>query len=124
MLIVFDANSESKKALDLLMRTGDFADTSQAISMALVSYEAIYRSHHAAKIDGPSAGSASSEYNASSLDVRPPTSVPPSRPKANIPKIFVLGDLNPDVVHPLPTPESKPSFTVPPSNWLFGQYNK
>ena len=43
MVICFNATQEAKRALDSLIETNQFKDTSEAISMALVNYEVIQR---------------------------------------------------------------------------------
>src|SRR5690242_1484451 len=43
MVICFDATKEAKRSLDALIQTGQFKDTSEAISMALMNYEVLQR---------------------------------------------------------------------------------
>src|SRR5436190_19661585 len=43
MVICFNATQEAKRAVDSLIETRQFKDTSEAISMALVNYEVIQR---------------------------------------------------------------------------------
>jgi hypothetical protein len=126
MVICFDATTEAKRALDALLATGQFQDTSEVVSMALVNYDVLQRSH--VRTGAPAAPA----------PVRIEKSVAPTNPSPAMAtrKSSTLGPQIPDLLFLIPgnasgiklatieTGTGEASSNLPPAQWLFGQYNK
>ena len=132
MVICFDATIEGKQALDSLLATGQFRDTSEAVSVSLVNYATICK---ALTEGGQSAvdslfrrpgGKGHSEYNASSIQIRDPLKEGIKKPTLRIPEIFVLKSSNTNglLLQPIAENSGTNRRDLPPAKWLFGQYNK
>lgn len=120
MVLCFDLSAQANTALEALMQTGHYRDTSEAASMALVNYQVIQRA--------VSSGSPRVMDEA----VRPylPEKLSGTRPLAKainrdprIPELFrptdgALGALSLDEV-----PDAA-ATQMPPALWFFGQFNK
>ncbi len=125
MVICFDADTEAKRSLDALMSSGRYKDFSEAISVALASYEAIQRS----MARGPSNGDVSMELGEKSGTS---TVVEGSVRARNIsalgPRIPDLLFLNTTATSGIKLANVPPSKSAPkdfsPAEWLFGQHNK
>jgi hypothetical protein len=128
MVICFDANTEAKRSLDALLATGQFQDTSEVISIALVNYEVLQRSVSrggpTVMPDKPTAQN--QQPLAAGSEVTPPR---PSRSVSlapQIPELFFLNSSYADSIKLASIPvmsEGMPT-NLPPARWLFGQYNK
>jgi len=132
MVICFDATIEGKQALDSLLATGQFRDTSEAVSVSLVNYATICK---ALAEGGQSAvdslfrrpgGKAQAEYNANSIQIRDPLKEGIKKPTLRIPEIFVLKSSNTNglLLQPIAENSGTNHRDLPPAKWLFGQYNK
>jgi hypothetical protein len=125
MVICFDADIEAKRSLDALMATGQFKDSSEAISVALTSYEAIQRS--VSPGSQPVIANWTPEKREETI---PDSAVAASASKVtaiepHIPELFRLGDKTTRGIAFAAIPIMPPSVIVlPPALWLFGQYNK
>ena len=128
MVICFDANTEAKRSLDALLATGQFKDTSEVISMALVNYEVLQRS---VSRGGPTvmpdtAPVTNQQSPAVASELNPPRSPKPAAMAPQIPELFFINSSNADGVKLASVAsmsEGVPS-NLPPARWLFGQYNK
>ena len=135
MLICFHATTEAKSALDAILATGHFRDISEAISMALLNYGVMNQTVSeagqvfSAAAPAQAATSPASERAASappapqSQIARTPTPAPsaPEIPEAFSLKVSSADGLN--LLQPPPPPAAE-STTLPPAQWLFGQFNK
>jgi hypothetical protein len=117
MLICFNASPSGKEALDSLIATGNFKDVSEAISMALVNYQAISAAFAkgedpASNFSGPASADSGSNFQPG-----------PDPAKDGIPELFKGGDFtnpeSPDAVAP-----DSSTHNINPRDWLFGQFNK
>src|SRR5204863_7478098 len=98
MVICFSASIESKNALDHLMRTEQFRDISEAISMAFVNYHVIQRavSDNDQIIVEPSAQTEKAHVaaNHNIAEPVPPRSTPSAIVTPPMPEIFVRKTLS------------------------------
>jgi len=132
MVICFNASQEAKRALDSLIETQQFKDTSEAISMALVNYEVIQR---AIKENGEvlhvgGAPASLSTPVTGQIEVTGASHV--ERATAHglhvsrqIPSLFQLTEkrLNSDDLLSAETVKSDYKILTP-KDWLFGQWNR
>ena len=102
MVICFDATKEAKRALDSLIGTAQFKDTSEAISMALVNYEVIQRAVkenrevlHADIPPAPNSPQASTQPGPADASSHEHLNVPASQVPRQIPSLFQLRDSRP-----------------------------
>ncbi len=131
MLICFNAKPQAQKALDSIMSEQQFTDASDAISAALVSYEALCKAHSQGGMSGLDAlirgetVPAAEAYNASSLDVRPPAAREAQKPRPRLPELFTIytPTVHADELPPTPAADAHDELP-PPQRWPFGQYNK
>jgi hypothetical protein len=126
MVICFNASKEAKRALDSLVGTGQFTDTSEAISMALVSYEVIQHELHQCATTFEVGGSSDPKSQTGAAAV----------PDANIaergavqglqvPRLFQLLEKRPVDGDLLSGEMVKTDYkTLSPKDWLFGQWNR
>jgi hypothetical protein len=138
MVICFNASVEAKKALDTLLASAQFQDSSEVISMALVNYQVI---HQKVLKDGLVLGDSLSKYQvsesrhsgseAASTSTKPVAGEPHVTPAAvggrnGVPDLFRLGDTGLEGLDLLPVvpPGTGAESNLPPARWLFGQYNK
>jgi len=131
MVICFDATPEGKRALDSLLETGQFRDTSEAVSVALVTYATICKAlaeggqNAVETLLGGLGGKATAEYNANSIQIREPV-----KGGANyvprIPEVFTLktSSVRGLTLEPVVETSEADRRDLPPAKWLFGQYNK
>ena len=98
MVICFDANTESKRALDALLETGQFKDTSEAISMALVNYEVLQRSISRGEPSVMKDATSPKDQPSKSIapEVSFPRSTKPTAPVPQIPELFFINSSNAD----------------------------
>ena len=134
MLICFHATTEAKSALDAILARGQFRDISEAISMALVNYSVLTQTvseagdvfpagaPNQAITARPSERVASGSSPSETLSAR----TTPAAPTPEIPEAFSLTVTTPDGITLLqPSPPPVPASTsLPPAQWLFGQFNK
>jgi hypothetical protein len=127
MLLVFNATPEAKKALDQLLQTGQFRDASETICVALTNYQALMsaapkEAPQEIEIDDPD--SLLQRANPPKPEMKPPPTSNPSVPE--VPVEFSLRISSLDGLTLLPMPESRNAGVtdLPPSEWLFGQFNK
>jgi hypothetical protein len=125
MLMFYESTAEGKRALDALMKTGEFKNISEAISTALVNYQLIHNAVAAGQFTMES-GIRNGEYSPAppaAVDSRTAPLEDRQKPPSRIPLLFTR---SPKTLHvqELPTvaPASKADF--PPASWMFGQYNK
>lgn len=138
MVICFNCSSTTKKALDDLLRGGDYKNYAELISCAVENF-AVLHSHLGTKdsmvieTPRPSAGeSVDIRSNAHSLRLsRQNLSRGPGRPvlpgnRPAIPDMFLLHDLvnESPKFSSLPTDEKQNGEDIPLNRWIFGQYNK
>jgi hypothetical protein len=124
MVICFDATQEAKRALDSLIATGQFKETSEVISMALVNYEVIQRAMkenrdvlHASK--SPPSATPADATNINRINV-PEAQVP-----RQIPSLFHLRENRPNEEDLLPVAPANADYkSLSPKDWLFGQLNR
>jgi hypothetical protein len=128
MVICFDATSEAKRALDALLETGQFRDISEVVSMALANYEVLQHSvssgGQSVVSDGPGAGIENSRSPAQrAFSTRSST---PALNQLHIPELFFLNSTAAEGVKlaNVPAAIEGAAISLPPSRWLFGQYNK
>lgn len=118
MVICFDASQPAKTALDELMRSGDFQDISEAISMSLVNYEVIRKAVTAG------GGHTTIEARADHA-VTLEREIQDRRTPTGIPELFGAPDSKADA---LTFPEHASvhciSEPISPRDWLWGQYNR
>lgn len=131
MVICFDATPEGKRALDFLLQTGQFKDTSEAVSVALATYATICQAHAEGgqsaveSLLGRPRRKAPEESSSNSKQIREPlkegTNYTP-----RIPEIFTLNisDANGLTLQPIVESTGADRRDLPPAKWLFGQYNK
>ena len=128
MVICFDATVEAKRALDALLESRQFRDISEVVSMALANYEVLQRS--ASSGDPPVGGDA---HGASIENSRPAAqrafakaSSKPASSQPQIPELFLLNSIRIEDIKLANVPAATEGATssLPPSRWLFGQYNK
>ena len=121
-MICFDATVEAKRALDVLLQTGQFRDTSEAISLALANYEVLQRS---VSSGDPCvvAGGTEMRIEHGGLGAQraaaPRMSKPaPSQPR--IPELFLLNSTTADGVKLANVPAATEGATtsLPPAQWL------
>ena len=126
MVICFDATTEAKRSLDALIATGQFKDTSDAISIALTSYEAIQRGM--ARGTQPTVECAPTERPEKSQPVEATESsirtLKASALGPQIPELLFLNTATANGIKLADVPPVKDASTNPPAKWLFGQYNK
>lgn len=128
MVICFDATLEAKRALDALLETGHFRDTSEVISMALANYEVLQRS---VSSGGPPVGG---DAHRASIENSWPAaqqafskgSSKPASTQPQIPQLFLLNSRPAEDVKlaSMPAATKHVATSLPPPQWLFGQYNK
>lgn len=131
MVICFDATFEGKRALDSLLQTGQFSDTSEAVSAALVTYATICKAHAEGgqnaveSLLGHAGYKATAEVSANSKQIREPLKEG-AKYAPRIPEIFALSISNANglTLQPLVESTGADRRDLPPSKWLFGQYNK
>jgi hypothetical protein len=128
MVICFDATTEAKRALDALLQTGQFRDTSEVVSLALANYEVLQCSvstgDSCVVAGGPEMRIGNSRPGAQRTVV-PRTSKPaPSQPQ--IPELCFLNSTTAEGVKfaNVPAANAGAATSLPPAKWLFGQYNK
>jgi len=128
MVICFDATLEAKRALDALLETGQFRDTSEVVSVALTNYEVLQRS---VSSGGPSVAAEAAE--ARSENSRPgayqasaPCVSKTAQSRPQISELFYLNSTTADGVKlaNVPAATEGSATILPPPQWLFGQYNK
>jgi len=132
MVICFNATREAKVALDALVETGQFSDTSEVISMALVNYHVIQRAVtenremlHASL--SPAAKQPSSAAQPAVVEGTRPErpEVLPSPVPREIPRLFQLAEDRPSDEDLLSIDTPKADYkSVSPKEWLFGQWNR
>jgi hypothetical protein len=128
MVICFDATTEAKRALDALLQTGQFRNTSEVVSLALANYEVLQRStstgDSCAVAGGPEMRTENSRLGPQRA-AAPRTSKPaPSQPQ--IPEVCFLNSTTAEGVKLASVPAANvgAATSLPPAQWLFGQYNK
>src|ERR1043166_5000769 len=125
MVICFYATAEAKRSLDSLLGTGQFRDTSEVISMALINYEVLQRSVPGG---GPSRGVVAFSPRA----LKPgtpgvsPRAAKPAVLGPQLPELFFLNSSAAEGVKLATVPMANPGgiANLSPARWLFGQYNK
>jgi hypothetical protein len=115
MVICIELNQGAKKAIETLMQSNQFRDISEAVSTALINYEVIQR----AVLKGSPVTIPDAPGNGASGG--PARSIPASVGK--VPDLFRLETRS---LHGLSLKEVPDAAFVmaPPSQWIFGQYNK
>ena len=128
MVICFDATTEAKRALDALLETGQFRDTSEVISVALTNYEVL---QHSVSSGDPSVAAEPTEVRIeNSRPGAPPASAPrvtkTAQSQPQIPELLHLNSTTAEGVKlaNVPAATEGAAITLPPPQWLFGQYNK
>lgn len=128
MVICFDATSEAKRALDALLATGQFQDTSEAVSMALVNYEVLQRSvsRGASTVQPQSTSSRAEKSRPVAHSGFTSASAKPTSLGPQVPELLFLNSSNADGIKlaSLSHPDADSPTDLPPAKWLFGQYNK
>ena len=119
MVICFDSSLDAKSALDELMRSGEFKNISEAISMSLLNYQVIRQA--VAQGGGHTVidtGVANRAENGR-MDAEP------KPPYVKIPEVFraVHGDPS-DLNLAEPQCGELTGIDVSPKDWLWGQYNR
>lgn len=132
MVICFNATQEAKRALNYLIETNQFKDTSEAISMALVNYEVIQRAVkenrevlHAEVLPVPK--SPPTTAHTAVADASRPERVGASSLQVprQIPNLFQLAEIRPNDEDLLSVEAVKTDYkTLSPKDWLFGQWNR
>lgn len=109
MIICFKCSSETKKMLDNLLASEDYADYSEAICAAVANLAALHQE----------LGDASSMV----IDGHDRQPGAPGAPE--IPEMFRLDGLErPRSLAPMPDDPWDEEDVVPPEAWIFGQYNR
>jgi hypothetical protein len=136
MVICFNATHEAKLALDSLIDSGQFKDTSEAISMALINYEVIQRAVkenreviRADTVPASESAHVPGQFGAGRADLlrfseRVSVSSFSNLPR-KIPAMFQLPERRPseeDMLLVTPAQAEYKSFS--PKEWLFGQWNR
>jgi hypothetical protein len=130
MILCFDCTSEVKKILDDLIKSGQFRDYAEAISVA-ISNQAVLQERVVQ--DGSFIiGDDNPQIN--NPGPKPSSSSKPSFPrksyknngKVEVPELFRLSGIEhiPTPLAPLPADKWKSDQAVPLDQWIFGQYNK
>jgi hypothetical protein len=128
MVICFDATTEGKRALDALLQTGQFRDTSEVVSLALANYEVLQRSvstGDSCVVAGGAKMRIENSRPGAQRAAAPRTSKPaPSQPQ--IPELCFLNSTTAEGVKLASVPAANVGAAtgLPPARWLFGQYNK
>ena len=119
MVICFEVTTEARTALETLMQTGQFEDTSEAVSIALVNYQVIHRavSKRAPRVMENKPSTVRTEKSPVNSTEKPVTG------GTSIPELFSLESVSWDGLDLREIPDV-PAAEFPPARWLFGQYNK
>src|SRR5687767_5075717 len=116
MVVCVDMPSDAKRALDALMQTGEFRDVSEAVSAAVKNYEVIYRAV---------ARGESVDLSPTSTNITlPPGETSISTKGIGIPSLFEVLTWNTDISGLRPIVLPKLATDLPPTKWMFGQFNK
>ena len=119
MVACFDLSKEANNALEALMQTGQFPDTSEAVSLALVNYQVI---HRAVSKGAPVVAEKSTRIESPATPPAVTGAASPVR-GSQVPELFFLNSASLDGLNLQAVPGAA-AIAVPPSGWLFGQYNK
>jgi hypothetical protein len=132
MLICFDSSNEAKRALDALLETKDFRDVSEAVCMALVSYEVMHR------LIGKEGAVVGELVPKPKAELTPPASMRPATAPGPM-SVEALGAVSREGMDDfslkvasldgfefLATADSAQAGTKDalPKDWMFGQYNR
>ena len=132
MVICFNATQEAKRALDSLIETHQFKDTSEAISMALVNYEVIQSAVkenrevlHASAPRPPQSASTNAQGAVAEASRPEQVTAPGLQLPPQIPSLFQLAEVRPNDEDLLSVEAVKTDYkTLLPKDWLFGQWNR
>jgi hypothetical protein len=132
MLIIFKCLPDAKRALDEVMRRGEYADYSDVINTAVTSFALLTTELETKGSIVLPSGSDADQTPASPprVGVIPPLRVdfvPRPSPKAGVPQFFAhdgLPDQPPAALAPAPSDAFVHGAAVPLDRWIFGQYSK
>ena len=130
MVICFNATQEAKRALDSLIETNQFKDTSEAISMALVNYEviqlAVKENREVLHADDQRPNHHHHPRRTVADASRPErVGAPGPQVPQQIPSLFLLAEIRPNDEDLLSVEAVKTDYkTLSPKDWLFGQWNR
>jgi hypothetical protein len=120
MILCFDVPRDAKDALDRLMATAAYRDVSEAVAAALISYESITKAGLAGAVptiprqaEAPSGAPSAAGTPSTQAGLEPTAAV----------SLFALSQSKSDDRNG-PAVSAVPFEDVPPTGWLFGQYNK
>lgn len=131
MLICFNATTQAKSSLDAILATQQFRDISEAISMALVNYNVLTQTVSQAGQVFPAVAAREGTIAAAS-EASVPIPFPSESPTVGnkmivpeVPEAFWLKATTLDGINLLKsTPSASDTTNLPPTQWLFGQFNK
>src|ERR1022692_2071672 len=103
MVICFNATQEAKRALDSLIQTNQFKDSSEAISMALVNYEVIQSAVkenreviHAGTSPAPTSPQTTAQPTVPDASRPERVGAPSPQVPQQIPSLFLLAEIRPN----------------------------